>query len=101
MGWNRFRRSSEEMHGVVASATNESKHFGTERQLQQQGSRGVISSPAIVKVGNPNMNLHFVELQGPWSLTPYPGIIPKGFGHHLAGAVTSRTGTLASNRFSC
>src|SRR5262249_14379026 len=57
MGWNRFRRSSEEMHDVVASATNESKHFGTERQLRQQGSRGVILSPAMVKVGEPKYEL--------------------------------------------
>jgi hypothetical protein len=37
-----------EAHDVVASGTSESKHFGTERRLRQEGCRGVISSSAIV-----------------------------------------------------
>jgi hypothetical protein len=48
--WDRLRRSREEMHDVVAGGTSEGKHFGTERLLRQEGSRGVISSSAIVRL---------------------------------------------------
>src|SRR5262245_60052093 len=46
MGWDRLRRSSEEMHDVVVRGTSESKHFDTKRPLRHEGSRGVISASA-------------------------------------------------------